>query len=436
MKFVTDHIERLAAFVFLLIFAGMFWPPDSYLVNQHGAMQGDSNTYDFAAFAALAVFLGIACLARWQEILRLLRCGWPIFALVALAFLSAYWAEDPSLVIRRSGTVALTTLFGVYLVARYDFADLVALLVKIYAVAMLVSLAMIVVAPSLAIGGNETYAFAWRGAFSDKNTLGLACAIAMIVAFYAWYRRFGPRWLAATVIVASLILFKLADSKTPLVMIIVACYAAALVSALRRRSAAGLMLGFVLGVIGLAGIGLALVDGKELLLALGRDPTFTDRTKIWHYVIAYIARRPWLGYGFGGFWRFDGVEANEIWAMIEFKAPHAHNAWLEIGLGLGIVGMGAMALAWLAAFYRIGRLLTAPAAGHVAFCAALLAGMFIENLTEYEFFRPGDMLWVLFVATTVHLGRVGLRARAARRKARASARSAPPGRRLAVPARP
>ena len=326
MSFIVPRLERLATFVFLLIVAGVFWPPDSYLVSDHMSHQGVSNTFDFIAFVALAIFLGIVFAARWQETLRLMRCAWPILALVGFAFLSAFWSDDPSLVIRRSGTVGITSLFGVYLVGRSDMAGLVALLVKVYATAMLLSLAVIVAMPSVAIGGNETYAYAWRGAFSDKNTLGLACALTIIVASYAAYNRFGPRWLAWVAIAAALVAFKLAESKTPLGVMIVAAYAGFMATMLRRRSGFGLLVGFILGVVGFAGIALFALDSADILAMMGRDPTFTNRAKIWHYTIGYIGRRPWFGYGFGAFWRADGVEANEAWALIEFKTPHAHNA--------------------------------------------------------------------------------------------------------------
>lgn len=414
MSFLTERVERATVFIYLLIFAGVFWPPDTYVVDQFGAGQGSSDIYDSTAFAALAVFLIAVFLARWQQILRLLRCGWPVVALLGFAFLSAFWAEDPSLVIRRSGTVTITSLFGFYLVSRYEIGHLVGLLVKVYAVAIFASLVMIVAFPSLGIGHNETYADAWRGAFSDKNTLGLACAIAMMMSVYAFHRRFAPRTLCLATLAMSLVAFKLARSETPAIMLVAAGYGGLFAAMLRRRTGFGLVAAFVLAVLALAALGAFAVDSAGILEAIGRDPTFTNRAKIWHYVLDYIARRPWLGYGFGGFWRSGGVEANQIWAMIEFKTPHAHNAWLEVGLGLGVVGMGIMALNWLAGFYRTVRLVTAKAAPHVAFCFALLVGIFLENLTEYEFFRPGDILWVLFVVVVVHLGDAALTARASR----------------------
>ncbi len=307
--------------------------------------------------------------------------------------------------VRRAGTVTATTLFGVYLAARGDLGDLVASLVKVYAIAAIASFIAIALLPQAATVTGDYYTHAWRGAFTDKNELGMACAEALILSAYAYRRRYGPRWLSGLVIAAFIVLLYGSESKTPLVVMMAALYAAFVVLALRRRSGAGLIVGYVLLVLGMVGTALLAVGWQDVLAALGRDPTFTNRTRIWQLALEWIARRPWLGYGYESFFRADNPAANLIWADVGFKTPHAHNSWLELGLGLGILGIGLTALAWLAAIYRTLRVAAAPHAEHVAFCLALLAGMFFENLSEFEFFRPGRLMFALFVAALVYLGR-------------------------------
>ena len=226
-----------------------------------------------------------------------------------------------------------------------------------------------------------------------------------IFAIYAWHKRLGPRWVAGFVIAAYLVLLYGSQSKTPIVFMTAALYAGLMVMALRRRSAAGLITGYTLLVFGLAAAGLLAVGWQDVLLALGRDATFTNRTRIWQLALEYIAKRPWFGYGFGAFWREQSETTQIFWAALGFKTPHAHNSWLEMALGIGVVGAGIAALGWLAAFYRTLRVAVAPHAEHVAFTLALLAAIFFENLSEYEFFRPGRLMWALFVAVLVYLGR-------------------------------
>ncbi|HML09653.1 MAG TPA: O-antigen ligase family protein [Stellaceae bacterium] len=427
MNNLGQSLERAVTFVFLVLFAGIMWPPDAYFAGQMMTQQGASNIYDFSEFALLAPFVALGLLASRRELPRLLWCAWPVLALSVFAFASAYWSDDPSLVIRRAGTVTLSTLFGIYLVARGDFGWLVAALVKIFALAAIASLVALAALPQAATVTGDYYTHAWRGAFTDKNELGMVCGEALIFAVYAYYKRLGPRWLTVFTIACYLVLLYGSQSKTPIVFMAAALYAALVVMALRRRSAAGLIIGYALLVFGLAVAGLLAVSWQDALLALGRDPTFTNRTRIWQLALEYIANRPWFGYGFGAFWREQSDMAQTFWAALGFKTPHAHNSWLEMTLGIGVVGAGIAALAWLSAFYRTLRVATAPHAEHVAFALALLAAIFFENLSEYEFFRPGRLMWALFVAVLVYLGREVAIQRASRAEER---------RALAVRARP
>lgn len=425
MSVVGRLVERLATFGFLVLFAGIMWPPDAYFSGTMVTPQGSSNIYDFSEFAALIPVLALGFLAWRRDLPRLLVCAWPVLALSLFAFLSAFWSDDPALVVRRAGTVTLSTLFGVYLIARGDVAGLVAMLVKVYALAALASFVAIVALPQAATVTGEYYTHAWRGAFTDKNELGMACGEAIILAVYAFRRRYGPRWVAGLTLAASIVLLYGSESKTPVVFMAAALYAAVVATARRRRSAAGLVTGYALLVLGVSGAVLLAIGWQDALAALGRDATFTNRTRIWQLALDYIARRPWFGYGFGAFWREQSENAQVFWAALGFKTPHAHNSWLEIALGIGVVGAGVAALGWLAAFYRTLRVAAAPHAEHVAFCLALLAAIFFENLSEYEFFRPGRLMWVLFVAVLVYLGREVVLYRADRRAARRPVITAP-----------
>jgi O-antigen ligase len=405
MNRAAAYLERGTTFLYLVLFAGVMWPPDAYFSGGMVTPQGASNIYDFLEFAILVPFLGLGFLAWRRDFPQLMRCAWPVLALCAFAFLSAYWSDDPSIVVRRAGTVTLSTFFGIYLAARGDFAWLVGALVKVYALAAIASFFAIAFLPQSATVTGEYYTHAWRGAFTDKNELGMACGEAIMLSVYAFHRHYGPRWIARFTILASLVLLYGSQSKTPIVFMMAALYGAMIVLALRRRNALGLVIGYALIVMGIAVGGFLAVGWQEALLALGRDPTFTNRTRIWQLALEYIANRPWFGYGFGAFWREQSADTQTFWTALGFKTPHAHNSWLELALGLGIVGVTIAGLGWLAAFYRTLRVAAAPHAVHVAFCLALLTAIFLENLSEYEFFRAGRLMWALFVAVLVYLGR-------------------------------
>jgi len=418
MNRAAGFAEHGATFLFLVVFVGIMWPPDTYFSGESLTPQGASNIWDFMEFALLLPFLAAGLFTHRRDLPGLAVWAWPVLALALFAFVSAFWSDDPALVVRRAGTATASTLFGVYLTARGDLGDLVASLVKVYALAAIASFVAILLLPQAATVTGDYYTHAWRGAFTDKNELGMNCAEAIIIAVYAYRRRYGSRWLAGFVIAAFAVLLYGSESKTPVVVMMAALYAALVVLALRRRSGPGLVAGYVLLVLGFAGAALLAGTWQDVLAALGRDPTFTNRTRIWQLALEYIVRRPWFGYGYGGFWRADSVDANIFWDALGFKTPHAHNSLLELTLGVGIVGAAIAGLAWLAAIYRTLRVAAAAHAEHVAFCFALLAGIFFENLSEFEFFRPGRLMWALFVAVLVYLGRELALSRTSRVKTR------------------
>src|SRR5712691_5050024 len=411
MKFLLDHIEGACVAAFLAICIGLFWPPDAYF-GQANPLAGESNPYHVIAFALLAVLLAGGIVGRFRRFSRLLRGAWPALALVALAFISAFWSEAPELALRKATTLAETTLFAVYLLTRYELGDLVALLVKLFALAALVSFAMIIAAPDLATSHNVSHVTAWRGAFTDKNNLGGVAALAILVAIYALHNRLGGRPIAIAALVLNAVLLYLADSKTPVVALIAALYVVMLAASFRRHSGRGLVAGYLVLIVGLAGAAFIALDFTDALALLGRSPTLTSRTKIWEVTIGFFQHKPWLGYGYSGFWRQNSVEAYQVQALLQWPVPSAHNAWIEQGLWFGWLGVGLLAFVWLVAMYRVWRVLGLPQARHVLFCAALLTFIFICLLTESAFFAPAEITWISFAVGIVYLGHEMVLARA------------------------
>jgi exopolysaccharide production protein ExoQ len=405
MRVLARHFDQLAVFILLIISEGVFWPPEAYFSGAPDQVP-TSDPYSTAFNAVLIAFLAVACLVRADTVGPLLRSAWPMLPLLALAYLSAYWSPAPDVVLLRATKIAATAMFGIYLLSRGDMANLVALFVKANLVAVAASFLVAAVAPGLALSTNTEYLRAWRGAFTDKNELGMITALGTLFAIYAFRNRYGSRWLSGVAIPANLLLLYLSDSRTPLLLFVICLYVAFFASTLRRRSGAGLAAAFAIGVVGLAGAAIAFGFYDEMLAMLGRNPTLSNRTRIWGVILPYIARRPWLGYGIESFWLPQGVEANQVWAILQWKTPHSHNLWLELCLGLGLVGAALAAFLWASALWRVLRLLLSGApAPDVVFSLVLLVAIFGDNLAEYAFFRGNDILWLLFAAVFVHLGR-------------------------------
>jgi exopolysaccharide production protein ExoQ len=79
----------------------------------------------------------------------------------------------------------------------------------------------------------------------------------------------------------------------------------------------------------------------DILLFIGKDPTFTGRTDIWGILLSIgIKTHPFLGSGFGVF--FISLENLGLIKTLSWVAYHAHNTYLQVYLEMGIVGVALL----------------------------------------------------------------------------------------------
>ena len=101
-----------------------------------------------------------------------------------------------------------------------------------------------------------------------------------------------------------------------------------------------------------ASVALLVVFWGALLEIFGKSEDLTGRFDIWSAVVGLAAQRPWFGWGWVGYWApwvepFDGLAVRN---GVEYL--QAHNAWLDVWLQLGVVGVIAFASIVIGALWR------------------------------------------------------------------------------------
>jgi O-antigen ligase len=168
-----------------------------------------------------------------------------------------------------------------------------------------------------------------------------------------------------------------------------------------------------------------LVSNADTLAArIGKDTTLTGRTDLWTVALVMIHRHPWLGYGFGGFWRGVVGDSGEFWTAVGWPAPHSHNGFIDLTLDLGLVGLAIFIAGLVTALVAaVARLRSGRTTGGVA-PFVLLSFFTLYNLTESSVLRHNTLYLVLYVvATSVACGG-SERARAMKRPGLPGARPA------------
>jgi exopolysaccharide production protein ExoQ len=91
-------------------------------------------------------------------------------------------------------------------------------------------------------------------------------------------------------------------------------------------------------VIGLTVGGFIAANRETVTGLFGRSSDITGRTELWSWVVKMIASRPWLGFGFSGFWKGGSSESAFLEKAIGWSPMYSHNGYLEILLSLGLAG--------------------------------------------------------------------------------------------------
>ncbi|MGH9484685.1 MAG: O-antigen ligase family protein [Terriglobales bacterium] len=168
------------------------------------------------------------------------------------------------------------------------------------------------------------------------------------------------------------------------------------VPAFRHRAAVHAI---VVGIL-LAG-GLALWLGAEASVThdLGRRANLTDRTVIWHAVLAQAAEKPLLGTGFESFW--TGQNIQRVWARLPLglDVNESHDGYIEVYAQLGAAGLAILAVLLVTAYRRaVTAFVRQPLPGGLL--VPVVASVLVYNITEAGF-RLLDVAWFALLLALV-----------------------------------
>jgi O-antigen ligase len=119
---------------------------------------------------------------------------------------------------------------------------------------------------------------------------------------------------------------------------------------------------WTLAALVLAGGALVTLFSRQLLALLGKSDTLTGRLGIWDAVIGLAQQRPVAGWGWISYWAPWVAPFKNLVKKAGVQQLHAHNAWLDVWLQLGILGVVVFAALVLLTGYRAWRMATRPLA--------------------------------------------------------------------------
>jgi len=345
-----------------------------------------------AAVAAASLVILIQARQHWS----IGGLPYPFIVFMALATVSLGWSQYPAASALGLLTTWLTVLGALALAVSFTWQELLNGMARVIRVLITLSLlfefvvATIVRAPILpwtaqpevAVPGYDTppLMLYWsrndlfetlddgriQGIVGNANHLGFLALLGLIAFSIQWATgNAGKRWSIIWITLAALTLFltRSATVSVALAAAVVTLLGLLLIRSRHTERARRLTaVGFV--AISVAGAGAAFALRDTIFGLLGKSSDLTGRAEIWQSVIALAEQRPAFGWGWISFWMpwvepfKDRVVRNGVVQV------QAHDAWLDVWLQLGYIGVFVFAAlvistlvrAWLAAIDRPQRI--------------------------------------------------------------------------------
>ncbi len=403
------RLEELTI-VLILAFFGVAGAIPGIAPNQAAEMTGTAATrlQLLAGIGSQLLVNGIIVffLVRHKELWRphWRSFGWAS-SLAVWALLSLLWSQDPLITARRVVPFALAAAFGMFLVLRFPPQRFLALLQRTFLLLACGSAVLALLLPSTGLDASTGHGGDWQGVFTQKNACGRAMVFALASLLASG--RFNPWRTGLLLLFAGELALSGSRGAWLLGALVVFALLALRASCrLDRQTRTAFLLTVSVASIGLAAV--AWLGFDDLAVLMGRDPTLTGRTAIWHEVWIAIKHRPLLGYGFSAFWRgAQGASWNVVVAL-GFVLFHAHNGFLEIWLELGAVGLLLFTVGFLRAAVLLAPELRAGRYREAAWPLAVLLLVALYDLDENTLLSFNGLFWVLYTAALMQIERQAL----------------------------
>ena len=336
---------------------------------------------------------------RIPEVLRESR---PLLALIALCCISFFWSVDARSTGRTDISLVLTTFIALDLKLRYSLEEII----KIFAYT-LIALCVLGVPFDLfihIIPSNDFDPSNWHGLFSTKNDLGRV--IVLTVALFLCLPVKSKLLKFLVICAAYALLYEVHSTGAIVNCTIVLAMTAACIP-LRWGAKARTLTLIILPILAASAAYFAAQNFAQVTTSVGKDPSLTGRTVLWRLAYRSILQRPILGYGYMAFWSKVHPLAWRIREAANWPtAPHSHNGYIEMFLGLGLLGF----LTLLATYYQMGRRAYTYAIQHRSphgnWPILCLSFFICYQISEASLVGPNSVFWILFCHLSFDLGTV------------------------------
>jgi O-antigen ligase len=177
----------------------------------------------------------------------------------------------------------------------------------------------------------------WRGVFLHKNALGNYMAIINIIFLVSFRKNYRPILSVIGYLLSWILIFG-SGSKTSIASTIFIHVIMLFLFFVKNQKLSFRFILWIISVPVFLIIFLIFIYYEKIAVSLGGTETLTGRIPLWFGVFQAIGDTPLFGYGYAAFW---GNESGSLKYLTdsEWISGKSHNAFMDIWLDLGIIGL-------------------------------------------------------------------------------------------------
>ena len=415
IRIAFDRSSRNYKLAALLAYPGLFT-----------VMAGDAIRYS-VGWAGWGVLIGIgiiatvAALAIRKPVKTFTRIPEPLILLLVLMVLSLVWSQYRPMTLLAVALQLGTTLFALFLASHFGWRQLLHILSNTVRFILLSSLLMELwaaiagpIAPLFPnYEGDEppSASYLWvqgnlfeferiQGIVGNANLLAFIGVLGILLFLIELIVTNSRRWIPALSITLAIVLTVLANSASMTVAMVLIAFAGliAIFAEGRPKPVRHRIYRWAIAFLAVASA-LGVVFRTQVFDLLDRSPDATGRFYIWEKVFGLILEKPLEGWGWISYW-VPGVEPFEGLVVIN-NVPmyHAHNAYLDIWLQLGVAGIALLIWLMVSVFARLWTVAVRHTNPLYLFPLFIFLTIAAQSLTESRLLIEIGWVFLVLLAT-------------------------------------
>jgi O-antigen ligase len=389
--------EKVLTILLLLIAVGALTihPAQEVSMSTLGGDKVDT-FFNIVSYSILFYFV----ISYWKGFIYVITKSPFQFLLLAIIIFSILWSEDLSSTLKDIKGLIRIYFIAIYLAMRYPLREQMRLIALALGVAALLSMIFSAFIPGYIHISPELLNM-WSGIYGHKNELGYMMTWSAGVFLHLALSSYRYRWLMWALCGLSICLIILTRSTTSLAILLTMILLLPFYQSFKKSNYKLQVVMITSALMLLIIFSMLLINNAETVVGTsGKDLTLNGRSDLWELVIAKVWERPWLGYGYSGFWTSNA--ASNLRATYDW-ASNAHNGFLQLLLELGFLGFLTFAVGFIRFFVMaLTRIVSVAEKPEDYWPMQMLIIIVIVNFSEARLLTP-SWNWLMYLTSSLSL---------------------------------